>query len=80
VASRVAASLPPDDAAALTKAANDAYVDAMSRGFVLSTAVMVVALVVAVTMIPRRMRRTQAEADAGGMPDRDAPMSVTGQA
>jgi EmrB/QacA subfamily drug resistance transporter len=62
VASRVAADLPPDGAAALTRAANEAYVDAITRGFTVSTVVLVVALVVAATMIPRRMRRAQAEA------------------
>jgi EmrB/QacA subfamily drug resistance transporter len=66
VASRVAADLPPEGAAALTRAANEAYVDAITRGFAVSTAVLVVALVVAATMIPRRMRTAQAEAtDAG---------------
>jgi predicted MFS family arabinose efflux permease len=69
IASRVAASLPPDGAATLTRAANDAYVDAITRGFAISTAVMLAALVVAVTMIPRRMRTAQAEAtdDADGV-------------
>jgi EmrB/QacA subfamily drug resistance transporter len=63
VASRVAATLPPDGAAALTRAANDAYVDAITRGFALSTAVLLAALVVAVTLIPRWMRTAQAVAD-----------------
>jgi len=62
VASRVAATLPPEGAAQLTRAANEAYVDAITRGFTLSAAVLVAALVVAVTMIPRRMRTTQAHA------------------
>ena len=62
VASRAAADLSPDAAAALTRAANEAYVDAITRGFTLSVAVLLVALVVAVTMIPRRMRTAQAEA------------------
>ena len=63
VASRVAASLPPDGAAALTRAANGAYVDAITRGFTVSAAVLVAGLVVAATMIPRRMRRAQAQAE-----------------
>jgi EmrB/QacA subfamily drug resistance transporter len=63
VASRVAANLPPDGAAALTRAVNDAYVDAITRGFTVSAAVLVAALVVAATMIPRRMRTAQAQAD-----------------
>jgi EmrB/QacA subfamily drug resistance transporter len=80
VASQVAATLPSNEAAALSGAANDAYVDAITRGFVVSAAVMVVALVVAVTMIPRRMRTTQAAADgeADSGLDGDHSMSVTG--
>src|SRR5262245_9936836 len=60
VASRFAANLPPDAAAELTRTAHGAYVDAITRGFALSTAVLVAALVVAATMIPRRMRSVQA--------------------
>ena len=68
VASRVAATLPPEGAAELTRAANDAYVEAITRGFAISTAVLLAAFVVAVTMIPRRMRTAQAEAaDAAGV-------------
>ncbi len=73
VASRVAATLPPDGAAALTRAADEAYVDAITRGFALSTAVLLAALVVAVTMIPRRMRPTQAEAGDDAADDPSAP-------
>ena len=62
IASRVAATLPADAASELTRSANDAFVDAMIRGFVISTAVLLAALVVATTMIPRRMRAAQAEA------------------
>jgi EmrB/QacA subfamily drug resistance transporter len=81
VASRVAATLPLTDADTLTRTANEAYVDAMTRGFAVSTAVLVAALVVAVTMIPRRMRMTQAQADpdSDGLLGGDAPMSVAGQ-
>jgi EmrB/QacA subfamily drug resistance transporter len=69
VASRAAAGLPPDEATALTQAANEAYVDAITRGFAISTAVLLAALVVAATMIPRRMRTAQAGAtdDASGI-------------
>jgi EmrB/QacA subfamily drug resistance transporter len=63
VASRVAATLPPEGAAELTRAANEAYVDAIARGFAISAAVLVAALVVAATMIPRWMRTAQATAD-----------------
>jgi hypothetical protein len=64
VASHLAANLPPDGAAALTRVANEAYVDAITRGFTVSTAVLVAALIVAATMIPRRMRTAQAQAEA----------------
>jgi EmrB/QacA subfamily drug resistance transporter len=81
VASRIASTLPPQDSAALTRAANNAYVDAMTRGFWVSAAVLVAALVVALTMIPRHMRTTQAQAEveAGGVPEHDASTSVAGQ-
>src|ERR671930_105409 len=62
IASRVAATLPPDAATQLTRNANDAFIGAITRGFTISTAVLLAALVVAVTMIPRRMRAAQAEA------------------
>lgn len=62
VASRVAAGLAPDVASELTRAAEEAYVDAITRGFAISTGVLLAALVVALTMIPRRMRASQAEA------------------
>jgi EmrB/QacA subfamily drug resistance transporter len=75
VASRVAATLPPDAATALTRAANDAYVDAITRGFALSTAVLLVAFVVAATMIPRWMRAAQAEAG-----DDTVPLAASHQA
>lgn len=71
VASRVAATLPAGGAAALTGAAHAAYVDAITRGFAVSAVVLVAALVVAATMIPRRMRATQAQAEAAAVPDRD---------
>jgi hypothetical protein len=63
VASQAAKALPSNAAAALTHAANTAYVDAITRGFLISAIVMVAALVVAVTLLPRRMRTTQAEVD-----------------
>ena len=79
IASRVAAALPPDGATALTRAANEAYVDAITRGFALSTAVMLAALVVAVTMIPRRMRPAQAEAGDGTAVGLDHELVVLGR-
>jgi EmrB/QacA subfamily drug resistance transporter len=73
IASRVAAGLPTDAATALTRAAEEAYVDAITRGFAISAAVLIAALVVALTMIPRRMRPSQAQADgdAGDAGDDD---------
>jgi EmrB/QacA subfamily drug resistance transporter len=62
IANRVAAGLPPDAARELTRSANDAFVDAIVRGFTISAAVLLAALVVAATMIPRTMRAAQAEA------------------
>jgi EmrB/QacA subfamily drug resistance transporter len=72
VAAQTAKSLPPDAAAALTRAANTAYVDAITRGFLISAIVMTVALVAAVTLLPRRMRAAQAEAD--GLDEHDELM------
>jgi EmrB/QacA subfamily drug resistance transporter len=65
VATEAAQVLPSDAATAFTNAANTAYVDAVTRGFAISAAVMVAALVVALTMLPGRMRTAQAEADPG---------------
>ena len=62
ITSRVAATLPPAIANELTERANDAFVDAIGRGFTVSAVVMLVALVVAITMIPKRMRADQAAA------------------
>ena len=65
IASRVAATLPPDAARELTRSANDAFIDAITRGFTISTAVLLAALAVAAMMIPRWMRTAQAEATDG---------------
>ena len=63
VAKRTAFSLPPNIAGTLTHAANRAFVSAITRGFEVSIAVTALAFVVAMTMVPRRMRATQFEAD-----------------
>jgi EmrB/QacA subfamily drug resistance transporter len=63
VATAAASSLPARTAASLTHAANTAYVDAITRGFFVSAAVMAAALLVAVTMIPARMRAVQNDTD-----------------
>jgi EmrB/QacA subfamily drug resistance transporter len=61
VATETAAALPRGTAATVTQAANEAYVDAITRGFGLSAVALAAALVVAVTLVPRRMRAVQAE-------------------
>jgi EmrB/QacA subfamily drug resistance transporter len=75
VATQTVKTLPTDAAAALTRAANTAYVDAITRGFLISAVVMTSALVIAVTLLPRRMRTTQAGADEldGAIPAPWAP-------
>ena len=62
VAAVAAQSLPADVAAALTEATNTAFVDAMTGGFVLSAVILIGSVAVALTLIPRHMRQTQAEA------------------
>jgi len=64
VATAAAASLPAHAAGSLTHAANTAYVDAITRGFLVSAVVMAAAFVVAVVMIPRRMRAVQNDAES----------------
>ena len=59
VARQTAESLPPDLAATLTRAANDAFVSAIRGGFKASIVIVGLAFVVAATMVPRRMRTTQ---------------------
>jgi EmrB/QacA subfamily drug resistance transporter len=63
VAQETARHLPPSVAATLTHAANHAFVSAITRGFVVSMVVVVLAFVVAATMVPRRMRTAQIEAE-----------------
>ncbi|GMQ94552.1 MAG: MFS transporter [Acidimicrobiia bacterium] len=60
VASVIARSLPEDLAVALTEASNVAFVDAMTTGFAMSAVVLLGAVVVAFTLIPRSMRESQA--------------------
>ncbi|GMQ98714.1 MAG: MFS transporter [Acidimicrobiia bacterium] len=68
VASIVARSLPENAGLALTEAANIAFVDAMTSGFALSAVVILASVVVAFTLIPRRMRATQAGLEVEGLP------------
>jgi len=57
----VAAQLPPEVAATLTSAANDAFIDAIGAGFIVSIAFLIGAMAVSL-LLPNRMRATQAEA------------------
>lgn len=62
IANHAGQRLPEPAAAALTDAANAAFTEAITRGFAVSAGVMLLALVVAMTTLPRRMRSNQAEA------------------
>lgn len=64
VATQTARLLPTRAATGLLNAADHAYVHAITRGFIVSIAVMLAALVVAVTLLPRRARIVQATVDA----------------
>ena len=63
VANFAAQSLPTETAAIVVDAANGAFVDAMVAGFQISAVILVSAVVIAFTLIPKRMRDTQAAAD-----------------
>jgi EmrB/QacA subfamily drug resistance transporter len=69
VATQTARTLPTHTAIKLVNVADHAYVHAITRGFVVSIAVMLAALVVAAVLVPRRPRAVQATTDA---PDVDA--------
>jgi MFS transporter, DHA2 family, multidrug resistance protein len=61
VATETARSLPRSAATQLVHAADSAYVTAITHGFYVSAAVMVAALVVALSLLPRRTRADQAQ-------------------
>jgi DHA2 family multidrug resistance protein-like MFS transporter len=61
----IANSLPADAAARLVEAANIAFVDAISLGFLISAAVLVAPITVAAMFLPGRNRATT-EADVVG--------------
>jgi EmrB/QacA subfamily drug resistance transporter len=63
VAQQAARQLPQSAAATLTHAANHAFVAAITRGFEVSMVVVALAFAVAATMVPRRMRTAQLEAE-----------------
>lgn len=58
-----AQSLDPETGQQLLSGASTAFVDAMNSGFWLSTAVLAAGVAVAVALLPRRARATQAERD-----------------
>jgi EmrB/QacA subfamily drug resistance transporter len=58
-ATQTARTLPPNVAATLTRAANHAFVSAITSGFRVSIVIVGLAFVVAATMVPRRMRTAQ---------------------
>jgi MFS family permease len=73
VAEQTARHLPPKVATTLTHAANHAFVSAITRGFEVSMVVVALAFVVAATMVPRRMRTTQLEAEPSPPPQASPP-------
>jgi len=66
VASIVARELPAEVGAALMAAANGAFMDAMTDGFIISAVVLTSAVLIAFTLIPTSMRETQADFDETG--------------
>ena len=63
VAKVAAQALPPETASVVVEAANQAFVDVMVSGFQISAIILVSAVVIAFTLIPKKMRATQAVAD-----------------
>ena len=64
VANAAAATLPAETAATVVTAANEAFIDAMVVGFRVSAAILVATVLVALWLIPKRMREAQAEGEA----------------
>ncbi len=65
VAALTASQLPADVGAEVLVAANGAFMDAMTTGFQISAAILLTAVVIAFTLIPKRMRTSQALAGDG---------------
>lgn len=63
VAALTAQQLPADIGASVLEAANAAFVDAMTTGFQISAAILMTAVVIAFTLIPTRMRTSQAQVE-----------------
>jgi len=68
----VARDLPVDVAATVVDAANRSFVDAMSVGYLASAAFIGLALVIAVAVLPNRIREQQAEEFEISGPDSDS--------
>ena len=66
VAAIVAQELPAELGAAVVAAANEAFMNAMTDGFVISAVVLLSAVAIAFTLIPTQMREAQAEFDETG--------------
>jgi len=66
VAAVVAQELPAELGAAVMAAANGAFMEAMTDGFIISSVVLLSAVVIAFTLIPTKMRTAQAEFDETG--------------
>jgi predicted MFS family arabinose efflux permease len=62
-------NLPADVASTVIEAANQSFVDAMSIGYIASAAFIGVALVIALTVVPNRIREHQAEEFDAASPD-----------
>jgi len=75
VASIAAANLPADVGATVMSAANDAFIDAMTVGFQISAVILVSAIVIAFTLIPRRMRAEQATNDGLSVEESGGPVT-----
>ncbi|NQV05546.1 hypothetical protein HQ535_03270 [bacterium] len=60
MAAITAGQLPPDVGASVIEAANQAFVDAMTTGFQISAIILLTAVIIAFTLIPKRMRTAQA--------------------
>jgi hypothetical protein len=63
VANETARALPPKVASVLTRAADHAFVSAVTRGFDVSVVVVVFCFGMAAVMVPRRMRAALVQAD-----------------
>jgi len=74
VASLAAANLPEEAGVALVSAANQAFIDAMNTGFLISAGFLMTSVVIALTMIPRHMRTEQATSD---LDDDDIAVAVS---